>query len=275
MNLYANKRHLRSEAMREKGVRIHPYSLWNYYQRPENRAGDQRREWNPFDIWLRFIPWRTASVRGGKIRYLGRRWRSDELDALYDRHMGKKAKTRGTLSIEFKRVGPYAKRLQWRADDGKIGELEMVEEDKFMLGAMTWKQLELRNFDDRTQAVKAEPKASRSRSRLQDKPHKKIAKVEKARQASAVTAFHGPTPKQAREDGQARREARRLADLRAAHGSSGDQQNDIASVETIVEESVSIFFESFHGSMAEQAYDSDLEARLLAIAQSQSRIARP
>jgi hypothetical protein len=43
---------------------------------------------------------------------------------------------------------------------------------------------------------------------------------------------------------------------------------------TIVEESLSIIFESVHGSSAEQAYDDDLEARLLEIAHSQSRIAR-
>jgi hypothetical protein len=275
VNLYANKRHLRSEAMREIGVLIHPDSLWNYYQRPENRVGDQRREWTPFDIWLKFIPWRCASVRAGKVRYLGRRWRSDALEALYDEHMGKNSKTRGTLTIEFKRIGPYADRLQWRGDDGKIGELELVEEDKFMLGVMTWKQLELRNFDDRTQEVTTKPKASRNRSLLQHKPQKQIADVEKARQASAATVFHGPTVKQARKDAQARRDVQRLADLQRAQDISDDQQSDIASGETIVEESLSIIFESFHGSMAEQAYDNDLEARLLEIAHSQSRIARP
>src|ERR1700733_10648024 len=67
VNLYANKRHLRSDAMRENGVLIHPYSLWNFYQRPENRVGDQRREWTPFDIWLKFVPWRPASARAGMV----------------------------------------------------------------------------------------------------------------------------------------------------------------------------------------------------------------
>jgi hypothetical protein len=275
VNLYANKRHLRSEKMREKGVRIHPYSLWAFYQRSENRAGDQRREWNPFDIWLRFIPWRNASVRAGKIKYLGRRWSSTGLEALYDGHMGKPAKTRGTLSIEFKRVGPYATRLQWRGADGKIGELELVEEDKFMIGVMAWKALELRNFDDRTQEVKTEPKEKRSRALLQHKPHKKIEKVEKSRQASPATVFHGPTVPSARDAAQARRDAQRLADLQRAQGSSDDQQNDIVVGETVVEESLSIVFQSFPGSVAEKAYDNDLEARLLEIAHSQSRIARP
>ncbi|WP_175938365.1 hypothetical protein [Caballeronia sp. BCC1704] len=275
VNLYANKRHLRSNDMREKGVLIHPYSLWAFYQRPENRAGDQRREWDPFDIWLRFIPWRKASVRAGKMKYLGRRWSSTELKALYNEHMRRPAKTRGALSIEFKRVGPYADRLQWRADDGKIGELELVGEDKFMIGVMAWKALELRNFDDRTQVVKAAPKQSRSRALLQHKPNKKIEKVEKSRQASAETVFHGPTVPLAREAAQARRDAQRLANLQRAHGSPDGRPNDITVVGTVVEESLSIVIQPFPGSFAEQAYDDDLEARLLEIAQSQSRIALP
>jgi hypothetical protein len=265
INLYAKKRHLWRESMRARGTRIFPYSLWKYYQ--DRRVADQRRDWEPYDAWLKFIPWLPATVRGGKVKYLHMRWTSHELEEVYNQHMRKPRPSRGELDIEIKRVGVYADKLQWRVNGGPIGELSLVEGDQLLMDRrMTWKDLDLRNYDALTQEKNAEPKASKSRNRLQHKQHDKIGAVEKARQDTETTVLYGSTPTNARKDGQARRDAQRVASYRAQQGL--DNPDDSDDVDAIQDVEFAMSTDSVVDVLVPttSSYAEDLSARLLAMA---------
>ena len=269
VNLFSNKPHLRSEPMRQdhkNPCSIHPHSLWHWYQnRP---AAGQRAKLEPWEAWERFIPWKDATVSAGKIRFLRQRWTSPELAALYDAHMSRPAKKRGRLNIEIKRVGAHATTLKWRGEDGRGGDLHLIDEDAFMLGKMTWKELELRNADDAFQAEASEPANNRSRNRLTSKQQNKVAAAERRRNATVETAFGGPTITEARRNAVVRRDAARFA--AAAAPSQPDAH------ETSAGPMASIQSEVFDRSSTEillpverdDTYVDELGARLLALAQS-------
>ena len=269
VNLFANKRHLRSEEMRwdpKNRCSIHPHSLWHWHQ---NRLpADQRVKLEPWEAWERFIPWKNATVSAGKVRRFRQRWTSPELAALYDAHMRLPVQTRGRLNIEIKRVGAHATTLKWRSQDGRGGDLHLVDEDAFMLGRMTWKELELRNADDAFQVEASEPANNRSKNRLTSKQQNKVAAAERRRKVTVETAFEGPTITEARRNAVVRRDAARFAAAGApskpdAHGTSAGPTASIQS-EVFDRSRTEILLPVER----EDTYVDELEARLLALAQS-------
>lgn len=272
VNRYANKRHLRSEDMRKtKECSIHPASLWRWYQK--RRIADQRIELTPEEAWERFIPWRPATVRSGKVKYLCKRWRSDALEHLYNAHMRRPPKTRGSLKIEFKRVGAHATTLKWRAGDGQHGgELGLTKEDADLLGIMTWKALEFRNADDRTQSKGSEPAMARSRSQLSVKQQKNTDGAERRRGGKPETSLEGANVRQARKNATVRRDAARFAETRegASPSEAGNHSDSFGSVQS------EVFLERHIEALmpADGAYDDDLSARLRALTESSDEPAR-
>ncbi|WP_321815129.1 MULTISPECIES: hypothetical protein [unclassified Paraburkholderia] len=261
VNRFANKRHLRSEAMRQtKECSINPSSLWRWYQK--RRVADQRVDLTPEEAWARFIPWQTATVRGGKVRFLCKRWTSDGLEQLYNEHMrkhgGKAGGANKPLNVEFKRVGTHATKLLWRSSDGRGGELHLTQEDAAMLGVMTWKELELRNADDAETADKDKTAEARSRSKLtlSSKQQKQTDKAEKNR-AKPETVLEGSNIKEARKNARVRQDARRFAD----ESTIAEASNTFSAVQAEVFEygGAEVLM-----STSDDAYDDDFAARLLA-----------
>ncbi len=261
VNQFSHKRHLRSEAMRQtKKCSTRPSSLWRWYQ--ERRVADQRVDLTPEEAWARFIPWQSATVRGGKVQFLTKRWTSDGLKKFYNEHMrkqgGKAGRPSKPLNIEFKRVGAHATKLLWRSSDGRGGELHLTEEDAAMLGVMTWKALELRNIDDAETENKDKLAEARSRSQftLSAKQQKRTDKAERNR-AKKETLLEGGNIKEARTNAKVRQDARRFADE-----SSAAQANDtFANVQAEVFENGGV---EVSMQTSDDAYDDDFAARLLA-----------
>jgi hypothetical protein len=268
VNRFANKRHLRSEQMRwdcRRPCSIHPDSLWRWRQ--AQRVADQRRELDPLEAWERFIPWKSVTVFGGKVRHLRHRWTSPELATLYDAHMRKPANRRGKLKVDIKRVGAHATTLKWRGPEGRGGNLRLVEEDALMLGKMAWKELELRNADDAAQEHAHEPASDRSRNRLTHKQQGKVATAE-SRRMGTETVLEGRTVKEARKNAVVRRDAARFA-AAAEQSQSTAGATAIEPVETIQSEVFGrVRTRILLPSQEHDAYVDDLGARLLALAQS-------
>ncbi|HKR40189.1 MAG TPA: hypothetical protein VJU59_11015 [Paraburkholderia sp.] len=264
VNLFAKKKHLRSETMRQSGkCSIHPFSLWRWYQ--NRRVADQRIELTPEEAWARFIPWQPASVIGGKVRFLCKRWESDALKQLYKEHMRKPKETRGPLKIEFKRVGSHATKLLWRFVDGRGGELHLVKEDAEMLGVMTWKELEWRNADDAASGKAGELAEAESRGQftLSSKQQKKTDAAERNRAQPPETILEGDSVKRARKNATVRQDARRFAE------ESKDIVDDMFSTvqaEVFDKRGVEVLT-----PISDEAYDDDFAARLLAKAESPAR----
>lgn len=261
VNRFANKRHLRSEAMRQtKKCSIHPSSLWRWYQK--RRVADQRVDLTSEEAWARFIPWQTATVSGGKVRFLCKRWTSDGLKNLYNEHIRKHGRKSGgadrPLNIEFKRVGTHATKLLWRSSDGRGGELHLTKEDAAMLGVMTWKELELRNADDAATADKDKTAEARSRSQftLSAKQQKRTDKAEQNR-AKPETVLEGNNIKEARKNARVRQDARRFAD-ESTVAQVGDTFSAVQA-EVFENGGVEVLMLT-----SDDAYDDDFAARLLA-----------
>ncbi|MFM0485250.1 hypothetical protein PQQ81_32335 [Paraburkholderia strydomiana] len=261
INLFSNKRHLRSETMRREGIGLKPASIWGWYQR--RSLADQARKWEPLEVWQRFIPWTTKHVRSGKVKFLQKRWTSPELEEVYKAHMRRPAKTRPPLVVKIKRIGAHATELLWQRPDGSTGALGMVEEDRLMLGVMTWKALELRNADDDELEKKDAPKAHRSRNRIKHSQQVKVDKAERNRADLGYGGFEGETIKDARQNAHVARDADRVAGMEV-----GATQ---AFPGVLAEEMSLIVAESIvdaDGVDDEESYVDSLSARLQALAAS-------
>ncbi|PAJ93689.1 hypothetical protein [Burkholderia ubonensis] len=236
VNRFSKKRYLRSETMRKNGCHnINPTALWEYHQAP--RIGDQKVELTEQEAWEKFIPWMTGTVRGGKLEYLCKRWRSDELDERYNDFLGCRSGKSDRMKIEYKRVGVHATTLQWRDNQGNRGELELVPEDALMVEVVTWKALEMRNWDDAALTVKDEVKKGRHRHKintLTNKEQKKLDDHQRRSNKIPETALKGNSIREARKNAKVRRDAERFAKANGAPTNADPAQEAFEAVKSEV-----------------------------------------
>ncbi|MGC7403985.1 hypothetical protein ACPWR0_14430 [Pandoraea pneumonica] len=217
VNRFSKRRTLRSEFMRQNGCHdINPTALWTYHQ--TRSIGDQKMELSEQEAWERFIPWKSGRVRGGKLQWLRMRWRSDELDYQYEQFLRSRSSKAEQMFIEFKQVGTHANTLLWRDNHGNRGELGLVPQDALMVEHVTWKALELRNWDDAALAIRDEVKTGRHRHRVNTVTNKMQDKLDDHHQRSnktSETVLAGKSVRDARKNAKRSQDARRFAPTNA------------------------------------------------------------
>ncbi|PXW22293.1 hypothetical protein [Paraburkholderia caballeronis] len=267
VNRFSKKRHLRSETMRMNGCHnINPTTLWEYHQAA--RIGDQKVELTEQEAWERFIPWKPGTVRGGKLAALSKRWRSDELDVRYDDFLRCRSGKSDKMKIEYKRVGNHATTLLWRDKQGNRGELELVPEDALMVEVVTWKALELRNWDDAALTMNDEVKKGRHRHKintLTNKAQKKLDDHQRRSNKTPETVLEGETTRKARKNGKVRQDAARFARAKGALANVDEALEEFEAVKAEVflnEDGTVIIASDF-----DDEYDDILASQLLAASQ--------
>jgi hypothetical protein len=267
VNRFSKKRHLRSETMRMNGCHhINPTTLWGYHQAA--RIGDQKVELTEQEAWEKFIPWCPGTVRGGKVGYLSKRWRSDELDDHYDDFMASRASKSEQMKIEYKRVGVHAATLQWRDNRGNRGELGLVREDEFMVEKVTWKALELRNWDDAALAVEDEVEQGRHRHKantLTNKAQKKVDDHQRRSNKALDTVLEAETIRGARKNAKVRQDRKRFARAEGSTANVDEAQEQFEAVKSevfLTEDGTVVVDADF-----DDEYDAILAAHLRAASQ--------
>ncbi|MGF6739608.1 hypothetical protein [Paraburkholderia atlantica] len=265
VNRFAKRRHLRSETMRMNGCHhINPTTLWEYHQAA--RIGDQKVELTEQEAWEKFIPWRPGTVRGGKVGYLSKRWRSDELDDHYDNFMASRASKSEKMKIEYKRVGVHAATLQWRDNHGNRGELGLVAEDALMVEKVTWKALELRNWDDAVLSDEDEVKKGRHRHKintLTNKAQEKLDGHQRRSNKTLETVLEGQTIRESRKNAKVRQDRERFTRANGAPANFDEEQEQFEAAKS----------EVFLGEDGTVVIDSDFDDEYDAILAAHLRVA--
>lgn len=214
-NLFTNKKRLRSYEMRKADVGVTPAAIFKYTQ--EQRRGDARRMLTPREVFERFIPWQTRICQRGLVNFMSMRYSSDELVEDFNEH-ARQPGMRTPLPVRVKRLDGRPLILLWQRPDGTTSVLDMVEEDARSIGSVTWKGLEFLNADDSWREEKLTPGRRASRNRVTAKVHAGTVRADSVRAGHELGGLEGVTVKGARENAEAKQNARRGAAQADAYG---------------------------------------------------------
>jgi hypothetical protein len=106
----------------------------------------------------------------------------------------------------------------WQRADGSVGVIELVDEDARGLGEVTLKGLEFDNEDDQVQEEELRPGRRQSRNRVKVEQQGLVVNAEKNRSGVDFGGLEGGTLREAKENAQAKRDARRGGALSEAFG---------------------------------------------------------
>jgi hypothetical protein len=223
-NRTTDRSNLRTAEMRRAGADgcgISPAELHDYHQR--HRVGDAARVRPADEVYDIFLPWEEAVCREGRVVYKHARFSSPHLVELARAHAmipGRK----GSLPVEVKRVSRFASTLLCRGLDGKVFDLEMIDEDKRRFGNVTWKEMEIACLDDAVRAAKLDAERAKGvakrvngAKRLKTKQQSVVDGIERGR-GNAYAHVIGSTKARARRNGAAARDAAFEGRVRTAYG---------------------------------------------------------
>ncbi|MFM0048301.1 hypothetical protein [Caballeronia grimmiae] len=141
-NLHADRSKLRDTKMLMNGVSGTPAALWENAQR--KRTGDAARKLTPREVFRRFVPWESYTVRRGLVHFTGGyRYESAELTALWTEHVKTPLSQRRPLVVNVKALDGRPHALIWEMPNGEENLLRLIEQDALRVGNLMWDDLNL------------------------------------------------------------------------------------------------------------------------------------
>ena len=226
VNMTANKRKLRSAVMRRANVGITAASIHQYYQ--SSRRGQAARAWTERELYDALIPWKEKVCSKGLVKFADASYTSNELVALSS-EWAKLPGKNPPLKVGVKRTTQLSQSLLCKDHDENVFEIEMIEEDKRRFGLLSWKAHEFARIDELVREDELKKKRAKSSGTLKARRQEEIDSIEYGR-GNAYAGASGATVTQAKQNGNAWRDAELAERQRAAYGVSPPSAGDAAQV---------------------------------------------
>ena len=222
----ANHRKLRSAVMRKAKVGITAASIHQYYQ--SSRRGQAARVWTERELYDVLIPWHERVCSKGLVKFSDASYTSNELVALSS-EWAKLPGKNPPLKVGVKQTTQFSQSLLCRDQDENVFEIEMIEEDKRRFGLLSWKAHEFARIDELVREDELKKKRAKSSGKLKASRQEEIDSIEYGR-GNAYAGASGATVTQAKQNGNAWRDAELAERQRAAYGVSPPSAGDAAQV---------------------------------------------